>query len=121
MKSAIDLLFGTEPTQWIQSLFGLGCPLPFRMFSLLGGTWGISCVLSFAFWLFGRRPFYALVGIVVVGPVIKVLISEMIHHARPESSQVVMRIWRSVPSPVAMSLKPLPLGRQIIGQSSKRV
>ena len=90
MKSVIDVLFGTEPIQWIQSLFGLGYPLPFRIFSLLGDTWGILFVLGFAFWLFGRRPFYALVSIVVVGAVIKVLISEVIHHPRPQGSQIVV-------------------------------
>ena len=78
-------------------------------------------MLGLVFCLFGRRPFYSLVGI-VVGAVIKVLISEMIHHPRPESSQIVVYEHLEVSSfPSGHVLEAFAPWWAIIGQSSKRV
>lgn len=85
-----ELLFGTEPIRWIQDFFGLGHPLPFRIFSLLGDTWGMLLVVGLAFWAWGRRPFYAVAGIVVVGAATKVLLSTLFQQDRPEGPGIVV-------------------------------
>ena len=85
-----ELLFGTEPIRWIQELFGLGHPLPFRLFSLLGDTWGMLFVVGVTLWTFGRPPFYAIAGIVVTGAATKVLLSTIFHQDRPEGPGIVV-------------------------------
>lgn len=84
------VLFGTEPIQWVQELFGLGHPLPFRIFSLLGDTWGVLLAVGVALWLFGRRAAYPVIGIVVVGAATKLLLSEIFHQTRPEGPGIVV-------------------------------
>ena len=90
MGSPWEVLFGNGPIQWIQHLFGLGHPLPFRIMSLLGDTWGMLFVLGLTFWIFGRRPFYATAGIVVVGAATKVLLSTLFHQTRPRGPGIVV-------------------------------
>jgi membrane-associated phospholipid phosphatase len=90
MNGVPEWLFGTEPIQWVQQFFGLGHPLPFRIFSLLGDTWGILLVVGLAFWLFGRRTMYALVGIVVVGAATKLFLSDFFNVSRPEGPGIMV-------------------------------
>lgn len=85
-----DWLFGTEAIEAVQRLFGLGHPLPFRVFSLLGDTWGMILVVGLGFWLFGRRTLYALVSVVVAGAAAKLLLSSLFGTARPEGPEIVV-------------------------------
>lgn len=90
MSGAWEWLFGNEPIRWIQQLIGLGHPLPFRIFSLLGDTWGVMLVVGLALWLFGRRAAYPVVGIVVVGAATKVGLSTLFHQDRPQGPGIVV-------------------------------
>ncbi len=67
MEPIASFLFGVEPIAWIQHFFGLGHPLPFRIFSLIGDSWGMILVIGLAFWLFGRERLYATCSVVVAG------------------------------------------------------
>lgn len=82
--------FGTEPIRWIQDLFGLGRPLAFRIFSLLGDTWGMLLVAGVALWVFGRRTFHAVLGVVLAGAATKLLLSKVFQQDRPEGSEIVV-------------------------------
>lgn len=90
MTDLWTILFGNEPIRWIQQLFGLGHPLPFRLFSLLGDTWGMILAMGIAFWLFGRERLYATAGIVAVGAATKVLLSMVFQQTRPSGAGIVV-------------------------------
>ncbi|MEW5930503.1 MAG: phosphatase PAP2 family protein [Gemmatimonadota bacterium] len=90
MTDLWPLLFGDEPIRWVQQLFGLGHPLPFRVFSLLGDTWGMILVVGVAFWLFGRERLYATAGIVAVGAATKVALSMVFQQTRPSGAGIVV-------------------------------
>lgn len=90
MNKAWEWLFGDAPIQAVQHFFGLGHPLPFRVLSLLGDTWGVLLVVGLALWLFGRRTMYALVGIVVVGAVTKLFLSDLFSVSRPAGPEIVV-------------------------------
>ncbi|HET7274717.1 MAG TPA: phosphatase PAP2 family protein [Longimicrobiaceae bacterium] len=90
MDGLWNFLFGPAPIRWIQEFFGLGHPLPFRAFSLIGDTWGIILVIGVAFWLFGRRTAYATIGIVLLGAATKVLLSNIFQQSRPSEAAVVV-------------------------------
>jgi membrane-associated phospholipid phosphatase len=75
--------FGTGPIEWVQETIGRGYPLPFRLFSLLGDTWGVLLAMGVAFWLFGRRALYPVVGAIVVGAATKVLFAAAFSAERP--------------------------------------
>lgn len=90
MTGVHDLLFGNAPIRWVQEFFGVGHPLPFRIFSLLGDTWGMLFVVGLTLWIFGRRPFYAVVGIVAVGAATKVLLSTIFQQTRPQGPDIVV-------------------------------
>lgn len=90
MDALWEFLFGPAPIRWVQEFFGLGHPLPFRIFSLIGDTWGIILVIGVAFWLFGRRSAYATIGIVILGAATKVLLSNIFSQSRPSESAVVV-------------------------------
>lgn len=98
MTDLLPLLFGTEPIRWIQQFFGFGHPAPFRVFSLLGDTWGMILVVGVAFWLFGRERLYATVAIVAVGAATKVLLSMVFHQTRPSGPGIVVYEHLSVSS-----------------------
>lgn len=90
MIDAVQWLFSNEPIRWVQQLFGPGHPLPFRIFSLLGDTWGILFVVGFGFWLFGRRVMYSLVAIVAVGAATKLLMSSLFSISRPSGPEITV-------------------------------
>lgn len=90
MSGAWDWLFGNAPIRWIQQLIGLGHPLPFRIFSLLGDTWGVVLAVGIALWLFGRRAAYAVAGIVVAGGATKMGLSKLFQQSRPQGPGIVV-------------------------------
>lgn len=90
MDGITTLLFGTGPIRWIQQLFGLGHPLPFRVFSLLGDTWGMILIVGVAFWLFGRERLHATAAAVVAGAAAKVLLSSVFRQERPRGGGIVV-------------------------------
>lgn len=90
MDGITTFLFGTGPIQWIQQLFGLGHPLPFRIFSLLGDTWGMILIVGMAFWLFGRERLHATAAVVVTGAAAKVLLSSVFQQERPRGDGIVV-------------------------------
>lgn len=85
-----EFFFGTGPIRWIQELFGLGRPLAFRIFSLVGDTWGMLLAVGAALWLFGRRTFHAVVGMVFAGAATKLLLSRVFHQERPRGAEIVV-------------------------------
>jgi membrane-associated phospholipid phosphatase len=85
-----QFFFGTAPIADLQELIGLGYPFPFRVFSLLGDTWGMLFVIGIGFWLWGRRVLYPLVGIVVVGAATKVLLSSIFAASRPSGPDLTV-------------------------------
>lgn len=86
----MELLFGNEAIQWIQQFFGPGHPLPFRILSLFGDTWGMILVAGLTLWLFGRERLYAVVGIIVVGALSKEMLSNIFSHERPDASGILV-------------------------------
>lgn len=90
MDGITTFLFGTGPIQWIQQFFGLGHPLPFRIFSLLGDTWGMILIVGVAFWLFGRERLHAAAAVVVTGAAAKVLLSSVFQQERPRGDDIVV-------------------------------
>lgn len=93
-----EIFFGTEPIAWVQHLFGLGNPLPFRILSLLGDTWGMILVTGVALWLFGREAMYAVVGIITVGAAAKLLLSQAFYQTRPVGPGIVVYEQLSISS-----------------------
>lgn len=85
-----SFFFGTDPIAWVQDFFGQKNPFPFRVFSLLGDTWGILFVLGLSFWLFGRKSMYALLGIVVLGAAAKLAFAAAFSVDRPEGRDIVV-------------------------------
>lgn len=83
-------LFDNGPIRAIQDFFGPDYPLPFRILSLLGDTWGIVLVVGLAFWWFGRRALYAVVGIVIAGAATKLALSTVFHQSRPGGPGIVV-------------------------------
>lgn len=101
MNRAGELLFGTEAITWIQTLIGLGHPLPFRAFSLIGDTWGMMLVIGVAGWLYGRDARHAVIGMVAAGAVTKVVLSLLFSQSRPTGPDIVVYEqleWSSFPS-----------------------
>ncbi|HEU0012119.1 MAG TPA: phosphatase PAP2 family protein [Longimicrobium sp.] len=90
MDGILTLLFGTEPIQWIQHFFGLGHPLPFRIFSLLGDTWGMILIVGVASWLFGQERLHAAAAVVATGAAAKVLLSSVFQQERPRGEGIVV-------------------------------
>lgn len=85
-----QFFFGTDVIAAVQEFFGLDYPFPFRVFSLLGDTWGMLFVVGLGFWLWGRRTLYPLVGIVVLGAATKVLLSSVFSATRPSGPDIVV-------------------------------
>jgi undecaprenyl-diphosphatase len=90
MEGIWGLLFGNEPIAAVQHFFSLGHPLPFRIFSLIGDTWGMILVVGVAFWLFGREHLYATTGIVLVGAITKVLLTLIFQQTRPRGPGIAV-------------------------------
>nr|MBA2670336.1 phosphatase PAP2 family protein [Gemmatimonadota bacterium] len=80
--------FGPEPIATIQEFFGPH-PLPFRVLSLLGDTWGVLLVVGIALWVFGRRTFQAVLGIVVVGAATKIGLTRLFTTPRPGGPEII--------------------------------
>lgn len=85
-----EWMFGNDAIVFVQEMFGLGHPLPFRAFSLLGDTWGIILVVGLSLWLFGRRAMYSVIGIVVVGAALKLLLTDIFAVPRPSGAEIVV-------------------------------
>lgn len=101
MDEIASILFGTGAIRWIQQFFGLGHPLPFRVFSLLGDTWGMIMIAGAALWLFGREKMHAVAAAVVTGAAVKVVLSLVFQQDRPQGSGIVVYEhlqWSSFPS-----------------------
>lgn len=90
MSRSPDWIFGTEPIEIIQELFGPGRPLPFRGLSLLGDTWGMILVVGLAAWWYGRREMYSLIGIVSLGAAAKLLLTSLFDVSRPSGPEIVV-------------------------------
>jgi membrane-associated phospholipid phosphatase len=90
MEGVRDLLFGTEGIAWLQQTFGLGHAIAFHLLSLLGDTWGMVLVVGVALWLFGRETAYTVIGIVVLGAVTKVALTEAFSTPRPRGPDIVV-------------------------------
>lgn len=90
MTRLLDWIFSNEPIALVQGFFGLGHPLPFRIFSLLGDTWGMIFVVGLALWLFGRRPMYALIGIISLGALAKIVLTDIFDVSRPSGPDIVV-------------------------------
>lgn len=90
MSPALDWAFGTEPIAFIQELFGLGRPVPFRILSLLGDTWGMILVVGLAAWWYGRRTMYSLIGVVALGAGAKLLLTNLFDVSRPSGDGIVV-------------------------------
>jgi membrane-associated phospholipid phosphatase len=90
MNDLMSFFFGTEPIRWIQQLFGLGHPLPFRIFSLLGDTWGMIAITGAALWLFGRERMHAVAAAVAAGAAAKVALSTVFQQQRPRGGGIVV-------------------------------
>lgn len=90
MDGIATFFFGTDPIRWVQQLFGLGHPLPFRIFSLLGDTWGMIAVTGAALWLFGRERMHAVAAAVVAGAAAKVALSAIFRQERPRGGGIVV-------------------------------
>ena len=101
MSALLEVLFGNQPIAWVQGFFGLGHPLPFRVLSLLGDTWGMMLVIGLALWFFGREAMHAVVGMVAAGAVTKALLSLAFSQSRPAGPGIVVYDqleWSSFPS-----------------------
>lgn len=90
MDGLASFFFGTEPIRWIQQFFGVGHPLPFRIFSLLGDTWGMIAVVGMALWLFGRERMHAVAAAVVAGAAAKMALSAVFQQERPRGEGIVV-------------------------------
>lgn len=90
MDGIASFFFGTGPIRWIQQFFGPGHPLPFRVFSLLGDTWGMIAVIGAALWLFGRERMHAAAAAVVAGAAAKVALSAVFRQERPRGGGIVV-------------------------------
>lgn len=90
MDGVASFFFGTDPIRWIQQFFGLGYPLPFRIFSLLGDTWGMIAVIGAALWLFGRERMHAAAAAVVAGAAAKMALSTIFQQERPRGGGIVV-------------------------------
>lgn len=90
MSRWADWAFSTEPIVAVQEFFGTGHPLPFRLLSLLGDTWGIVFVVGLALWLYGRDTMYSLIGIVSLGAAAKLLLTNLFDVPRPSGHEIAV-------------------------------
>ena len=84
-----QLLFRPEPIIAVQRFFGVGHPLPFRVFSLLGTTWGVLLATGLALALWGRRTMYALAVVMLLEVGASVLLNLVFHVDRPGAPGIV--------------------------------
>lgn len=82
--------FDTDAIRLVQQFFGTGHPAPFELLSLLGDTWGVLLVVGVAYWLFGRKTSYALLGVLALASVTKELMSMAVSLPRPEGPDIVV-------------------------------
>lgn len=90
MRSLWDWLFSNEPIAWVQQTIGLGMPLPFRILSGIGDTWGIILVAGMSFWLFGRQTFHAVLGITIAAAATRAGVLSIAWRDRPDGTGIVI-------------------------------
>lgn len=90
MTALWDWLFSNEPIAWVQHTIGLGVPMPFRIFSWIGDTWGIILVAGIACWLFGRRALHAVLGITVAAAAARAGVLSVAWQDRPDGDGIVI-------------------------------
>lgn len=85
----VDVLFSPEPTIWVQRMLGPGLADGFRAISELGTTWGVLLVAALAFWVWGRRDLYALLGVLVLEVAASLLMNQLFGVERPSDPRIV--------------------------------
>lgn len=80
----------------IQQFFGTGHPLPFRIFSLLGDTWGMVFVIGLTLWWWGRRPAYAVIGSIALGAGFKQLLTVTFSVPRPSGQGTDIMVYEQI-------------------------
>ena len=86
---APEFLFQAEPIIWVQQLFGLGHPLPFRAVDLLASIWGVVFAIGLALWVWGRDDAYALSAIVLAEAAINLALNQLLSVPRPSAPAIV--------------------------------
>lgn len=89
MISLESFFFGPEPIAWVQQTLGLGWPLPFRVISLAGISWGVILVLGLSLWLWGREAVYSLVGIIILEALVSLALNRIFAVPRPSGDLIV--------------------------------
>jgi membrane-associated phospholipid phosphatase len=84
-----DVLFDADPIVWVQHLFGLGHPLPFRVLDLLAATWGVLFTIGLALWLWGRDDAYALAAIMALEVLVNLALNHLFSVPRPSAPEIV--------------------------------
>jgi membrane-associated phospholipid phosphatase len=90
-RAMIDWLWSPQPVIAFQTLFGSAWAGPFQALSLLGDLQNALIATAVVFWLHGRRPAYAMLGVVAVGITISSLIWIPLDLARPHHPSIVVR------------------------------
>lgn len=85
-----ETLFGPDPIEAVQELFGLGRAGLFEAASALGDTWGLMLVLGLGLWIWGLRVAYPLFAIIALGAVTKELFNVLLTVPRPEAPGIVV-------------------------------
>lgn len=85
-----SLLFHTEPIEAVQEFVGPGYALLFEMICLPGDVWGMVVVLAVGRWLWGRETCYLLLGAIIVGTLVKQVMTMSFDVPRPEGPDIVV-------------------------------
>ncbi|MBE9193185.1 phosphatase PAP2 family protein [Gloeocapsopsis crepidinum LEGE 06123] len=95
---AVDLLWSPEPIITIQRFFGASWNWLFQILTQLGTAAAVTVVFALAFWIWGRRLAYSLLGAIVLATVIDVLIWSVFPVPRPHDPRIIIRTHPGVPS-----------------------
>jgi len=96
--SVVEMLWGPGPINVVQEFFGLSWSPFFNAVTFLATIKAVAVVISAALWLAGRRPAYALVGVVLLGAATNSLLWTLIGVPRPDAPQIVVRAHPGVSS-----------------------
>lgn len=92
VRTATELVWGTELIAMIQQFFGSGWLWVFELLSELGDTQGLLILMGLTFWFSGRRLAYSLIGIVLLTMGTDLLIGNLIGLPRPDDPQIT--VWK---------------------------